>query len=128
MKMSTFAGFLSVSLWSAALLFSPAPAEATWVQYPAVSNYFACAQYETSSTPGWCDLYFEGMGEHRVWFDGYMRQTVPTGSCSGACNGTAWLMVDGSISNGRHARVSDWQQCGSSYAYELDICTSCSGT
>lgn len=121
--MKKLLGFLSVSLWVGALVFSPAPASAFMASYPSNVSYFTCSQYSTLSTPIKC--YNASSGEEYTW-NGKMSHTTPVGSCSGSCNGTASLWVEWNPGNGRKSKSASHGQCLSNYILELEPCTACS--
>lgn len=111
----------SLSLWFAALSFTPAPAEAFWARYSTIVSYLSCAQYTTMS-PQYC----LNNNQDQVKFSGYMANTVPTSACSGSCNGSASLLVGLNPGNGRKKTDSVDAQCGNAYIMQMSPCTSCS--
>lgn len=119
--MKKLLGFVSVSLWAAALVFAPAPAEATFTKYPSNVDYLACAQYGASSDQCWSDTY-----EDYIYFYGMMYNTIPISACAGSCNGTQNLIVEFDIGNGRKGMYRDGQ-CGNNLLYWVSPCTTCSG-
>lgn len=122
MRIRTVAAALSVAMWSGALFFSPAPANATYVAYPSLVNYFSCSIFQ-SSLPMNCNFY---QGEEGIVFTGTMRNTIPLSGCGGSCSGTLSLTVEDDIGNGRvQCDTSEFIQCGGSYAYPIYNCNGC---
>lgn len=124
--MKTLLGVLSVSMWAAALLFSPAPAEAfaAWYNNRNV-QYFSCSQYQTTYWE--CVYEYDGDGTplSSNVFTGIMNQTIPLSSCGGACNGTQNIRVEFNPGNGRKTKTGEGQQCMGGYTIELQPCSNC---
>lgn len=118
-------GFLSVSLWSAALLFSPAPADAFLALYSTNSvAYFSCSTYQTISQVQ-CQ-YSNGEEYVTQYYYGKMKNTIPLSACAGACNGSLSLFVVSNPGNGRKSRTyADDYQCAGSYQMDLTPCNNC---
>lgn len=119
--MKKFLGGLSVSLWLAALLFAPAPANAVETLYGNYSvQYFSCSQY-LSTSPLICNYGFD----EQIIFLGGMRLTMPLSSCAGSCSGTENMSVQSDIGNGRKKNFGKIAQCLNSYVIWLEPCNGC---
>lgn len=109
-------------LWAAALVFSPAPAQAVYATYPTSTDYFACSQYENLAYPEMC-MY----GLEEIILYGKMKNTIPLSLCAGSCNGTESLLVAANPGNGRKRDyLSNAPQCGNQYILDLGPCNTCS--
>lgn len=120
--MTKLVGVLSISLWAAALTFSPSPAQA-YAKYPSLVSYFACSTYQAIN-PYSCIVDYE-TGE-RAQFVAKMDNTIPISACAGSCNGTVDLHVSYNTSNGRKTATDMGIQCGGQYLLELGTCNNCS--
>lgn len=115
-------GVLSVSLWAAALVFSPAPADAFWGKYPTAVNYFSCSTFQSTSRLV-CN---DPEGGSPTYFYGKMKNTIPLSQCAGSCNGTESLLVQADPGNGRKTSTPELtKMCTSGYLLELAPCSSC---
>lgn len=122
--MKSLLGFVSISMWAAALIVAPAPAEAWNAKYGTIVDYFSCSQYQTI-TPTGC-YWYDGDGTRiSQSFYGKMMNTIPVSMCAGSCNGTEQLLVQCDPGNGRKTRY-DWMQCSNGYVLALSPCNSCS--
>lgn len=119
--MKKLVGVLSISLWAAALTFTPAPADAGfWARYPSIVSYFACANYATMSSQQCLNS-----NQDVITFTGYMSQTTPVTSCSGSCNGSVSLIVAKNPGNGRKQLIDDYGQCLNQYILWMQPCLTC---
>lgn len=125
--MKSLAGVLSLSLWGAAVLFTPAPAAAVWALYPSNINYWSCSQYQNITQQRCYVDYGDGFGADVLLY-GKMNNTVPISTCSGSCNGSANLLVETNPGNGRKMNnTPDWPYlCGNSYLLDIGPCSTCS--
>lgn len=118
--MKKLVGFLSISLWAAALTFSPSPAQASISRYTANVNYFSCSQY-SSISPNNCTT----SGGDSYTFYGTMTHTIPLTACSGSCNGSEGLYTQFDLGNGRVIKCGYEGPCGNGYLLDLTQCNSC---
>lgn len=122
--MKKMLGVAAVSLWAAALLFTPAPADAWLGIYPSASRYFACS--------GWTSVYgscvFGPPGEEdTIYWTGKMTNTIPLSACAGSCSGTENLLCEANPGNGRKtAGTTPYGQCAGKYILEFATCNNCS--
>lgn len=112
---------MSMSLWAAALTFSPAPAQAAKGKYPSNVPYFSCSQYATI-TPVTCK---DGEGYTVAVFYGKMTNTIPLSMCAGSCTGSEALLVENNPGPGRKSTYSA-DFCGAQYILDFSPCTTCS--
>lgn len=127
--MKSLLGGLSVSLWAAALTFSPSPAQAyNLAMYPSLSNYFSCSVLQ-SITPVSCTLESPDpeIPPETIWFRNKFLNTIPLSNCAGSCNGTESLMVQYSTLNGRKTAAQFGEYaCLYGYLLRIDPCNTCS--
>lgn len=112
---------LSLSLWAAALVYSPAPADAAIVLYPTNVPYWACSGYQSISPQ---NCYISAWGANFTFY-GKMTNTIPLSYCGGGCNGTANLLVQSDPGNGRKTNTGGPGQCLGNYLFNVTFCANC---